>query len=451
MNRKTNIFYNANSEDSKFLTFDNYTEALTGDILSLDYKLWPSRFICVYIENLDKEDFINKLQQYYENKLAVLRDHIETNKYVDDTYILPLNYLITFLYWYSYNNGSENALTPIEIETKMLKNEDDILNKVEFNYISDIVEQQYNGTYTDIICTINPNVWHKPSLNFVNDLDVDLNGELDVESYMSANGCIATVKNTNNLLHGWENTDNESDIYEYVQNPIMDGKREIDNEEIDVYYLKSLISELQINNVTTETDLKFNLLIPLFDVTNSVNANDINDDEDEDVIKLISDNETSNNDKKTPKNIPLGIYFTDKVVELNISGKFATNWSLLISTQFSAFPFSFDITQNFDDSQSNKQAYLTFAEILSNQTNFTDALQKYDNIVKSLEKRISMLESNMNNISSVQNIDSVVQKVANLTKSIDDYISSTDEKLAELENMIEENKLKWQIKQKNTQ
>ena len=439
MNRKTNIFYNANSEDSKFLTFNNYTETLTGDILSLDYKLWPSRFICVYIENLNKEDFIGKLQQYYENKLAVLRDHIEEDENVDDTYLLPLNYLITFLYWYSYNNGKEidTQLKPLEIESELLNNNTNVLNSVQFNYISDIVEQQYNGTYTDIICTINPNVWNKPIINCVN-LDVDINGNPDINSYMNENGCVVTIDNKD-FLHGWENTESNSRIYDYVINPIMDNEFVIDENNTSVYYLKSLINKLKINEVNDETSLKFNLVIPLFNLINTVNAEDI-DDEDNTEIEL--------NNKS---NIPLGIYFTDTDIELNINGKFSTNWSLLISTQFSAFPFSFDIQQNFDDSQSNKQAYVTFAEILANQTNFTDSLIKYDNLVKSLQQKIELLESKLNNISSVQNIDSIVQNVANISKKVDDYITSTDNKLEELSNKIEESKLKWKVTQKNQQ
>ena len=42
MKRKTNLFY-LNGPDSKFITFSNYTEALTGNFLSTDTKLFPSR------------------------------------------------------------------------------------------------------------------------------------------------------------------------------------------------------------------------------------------------------------------------------------------------------------------------------------------------------------------------------------------------------------------------
>ena len=85
MQRKTNLFY-TKSQDSNFLTFSNFTEALTGNFLSTDWKVYPSRFLCLYIPKLDpnnenydplnKESFIKYyLVAYYENKLAFLRDY----------------------------------------------------------------------------------------------------------------------------------------------------------------------------------------------------------------------------------------------------------------------------------------------------------------------------------------------------------------------------------------
>ena len=61
MKRKTNLFYNE-GPDSKFLTFSNYTESLTGNFLSTDTKLYPSMFLCLYIPSLtndaNKKEFI---------------------------------------------------------------------------------------------------------------------------------------------------------------------------------------------------------------------------------------------------------------------------------------------------------------------------------------------------------------------------------------------------------
>jgi len=438
MNRKTNIFYNENIEDSKFLTFNNYTEALTGDILAIDYKLWPSRFICINIENLDKNDFILKLQRYYENKLATLRDNI------DNTSILkPLNYLIIFLYWYAYNSKENNDYkSPFQIEKDLYQGNTELLNLVQFNYISDIVEQQYNGTYSDIICTINPNKWQKPVLKFIDNIVGDSDKEIDFDAYINDN----MVKlSSSEYLHGWkfefESDSTKDKLKENIKSPIEDDNITIEDNNYSVYYVKSLIDKLNIEQVINEShdSLKFNLVIPLFNVINTENPYDIsNDNIGETLIEL------NNN-----VNIPLGIYFTDKEISLSTDGKFSTNWSLLISTQFSAFPFSYDIQQNFDDSQSTKQAYLTFAEILANQTNFTDALLKYDNLVKTLQQRISMLESKVNNISSVQNIDSINQDIITIQTNQSKLINEINKRLDEMNNKIDENKIKWQIKTKN--
>ena len=82
MKRKTNIFY-LTGDDSKFITFSNYTESLTGNFLSTDTKLFPSRFLCLNLPNLtndNKNKLIRFLAAYYENKLAVLRDsYIDKN------------------------------------------------------------------------------------------------------------------------------------------------------------------------------------------------------------------------------------------------------------------------------------------------------------------------------------------------------------------------------------
>ena len=451
MNRKTNIFYNTDSEDSRFITFNNYSEALTGDILAVDYKLWPSRFICLYIDELDiknltlpediedtlenreliynrnKSNLIHLLEQYYENKLAVLRDN--SNNLEE---LKPFNYLIDLLYYFVYNikNQNNKIQNIYDIEKKIFENEDNILSLIDFNYISDIVEQQYNGTYSDIICTINPHNWYKPVIKFVDSLDFNINDN--------------AVEITNNeCLYGWENTidgeegSNQHKIYEIVhKSPIKDN--ELNSK--DIYYIKSFIDYIKIElNNDNSNKLKFNLLIPLFNLINTSNENDINDVEENDMNIVLSNK----------VNVPLGLYFTDNTIELNIDNKYATNWSVLISTQFSAFPFSFDIQQNFDNSQTDKQAYLTFAEILANQTNMISLFNKYDSTIKSLQNRIIMLESKINNISSLQNIDELSKSIVNLKNNQIKMQSDFEDQLDDLKKLINEVKLTWQVKTKS--
>ena len=68
MKRRTNLFYK-DGPDSKFLTFSNYTEALTGHFLSTYTKLYPSRFLCCYIDVID------------ENKPYIIK-HLITTLYI---------------------------------------------------------------------------------------------------------------------------------------------------------------------------------------------------------------------------------------------------------------------------------------------------------------------------------------------------------------------------------
>lgn len=125
MKRKTNLFYNSGA-DSKFLTFSNYTEALTGNFLSTNTKLFPSSFICLNIPSLtaaNKEAFIkNVLISKYENKLATLRDIGDQNN------VLPLQYLLEHILVFDANTT--------------------------ISYIGNITEQDYMGSYTDTICII---------------------------------------------------------------------------------------------------------------------------------------------------------------------------------------------------------------------------------------------------------------------------------------------------------
>ena len=58
MKRRTNLFY-TKGPDSKFLTFSNYTEALTGNFLSTDTKMFPDKFLCLKINNLNKTNKVN--------------------------------------------------------------------------------------------------------------------------------------------------------------------------------------------------------------------------------------------------------------------------------------------------------------------------------------------------------------------------------------------------------
>lgn len=166
MKRKTNLFYTT-GPDSKFITFSNYTESLTGNFLSTDTKIFPSRFIALYIKGLNKNTkaaLIKYLSDYYESKLAVLRDHFDYNKSDIEKRVPPLNYLLEALLRIKKINENEVVYTHSIAANKnnddnetSNSNESNLISYsdvIKFKYISDITEQDYNGTFTDTICNI---------------------------------------------------------------------------------------------------------------------------------------------------------------------------------------------------------------------------------------------------------------------------------------------------------
>ena len=102
MKRKTNLFYKSASQDSSFLTFSNYTESLTANLMSTDNKIYPSTFLCINMPNLNSRSFAIKSYNEWESTILetknvsytlktnvfenyVIKDSTNINKiYVDD-------------------------------------------------------------------------------------------------------------------------------------------------------------------------------------------------------------------------------------------------------------------------------------------------------------------------------------------------------------------------------
>lgn len=244
MKRKTNLFYTS-GQDSKFITFSNYTESLTGNFLSTDTKLYPSRFIALHIKGLNndtKKHLIKYLARYYESKLAVLRDHyVETNENAEK-YVLPLNYLIEALL--RITNIDENG---VEWSYKIPTTTDDQGNVsydingenavVTFKYISDIVEQDYNGTYADTICTIDLN-------RYANVSAIELNSDVD------DNTVTFVAPET---LYGWDgNIPSEYANEKTIPDSI--GGLDLDSLTTDLYEIININTEHQGQIVETPDD-----------------------------------------------------------------------------------------------------------------------------------------------------------------------------------------------------
>ena len=221
MKRKTNLFY-LSGDESNFLTFSNYGESLTGNFLATNWKMFPSRFLCLYVKYLDetvpgrdvekfsfkkrKENFIKYLTNNYENKMAFLRDYcIEKNLSIEKE-LLPLNYLLESLYRINDVENPTGDYNALNISDYGVSNILEANNNIKLFFVGNITEQDYNGTYTDIISIINST--DTPIGKVVAFEDTDT---LDV------------VPCTEKVLHGW--TSNElsfsNDINDYL--PVLDN------------------------------------------------------------------------------------------------------------------------------------------------------------------------------------------------------------------------------------
>ena len=206
MKRKTNLFY-LNGPDSKFITFSNYTEALTGNFLSTDTKLFPSRFMALNIKGLTaqtKPALIKYLTQYYESKLAVLRDGLNSENIRLDHNVLPLNYLLEALYKIT-EIGTEGSNGYVKYAAQPDFTNTEI---VSIEYVSDITEQDYNGTYTDTICIVSLDSAYSATVVTVDDGSKINDNAYEVD--------IPVDGDDNPTLYGWEEHAPTSDYADAV-------------------------------------------------------------------------------------------------------------------------------------------------------------------------------------------------------------------------------------------
>ena len=425
MKRKTNLFYTT-GESSKYLTFSNYTESLTGNFLSVDTKLFPSRFLCLNIYNLNENSkplLIKYLVSYYENKMAFLRDQCITENVNYENKLLPLAYLI-------------EALLKIEklSNEEIVIRDDTYMNYKEFEpifdipFIGEITEQDYNGTYADTICIVNMSNIYSGNIIYQNH-------KKDINSYRSVN---------NETLYGW-NIVELNDTYRNII-PMYDK----DDEK--TYSFDTYLQEIQLVKENNINELKFNCIIPLYDVV------DINYSTNESIIseyeEIIDDNNVSlvkksielniinsNNIQNIPaiKDVPLGIWFSETPVLLKkeINTGYYPSWSLTISQQFKPFPYSKNY--NFDLNTTNSDAFNTFAIILSRQNDMIDAFNKIGLQMQNLQNQILEIRSELKNRATLPNIDKLQLDIINYKKAL-------SSELAEYKNKIDSyfTNLKWQ-------
>lgn len=471
--RKTNLFY-TQGYDSKFVTFTNYTEALTGNFLSTDTKLFPSRFLCLHLDYLENENFeniksqlIKLLSAYYESKLAVLRDN--DTDYDNKLKILPLNYLLELLVLTYYDETNENNETPSVGKLKLYDfNNTNDYNKIKTNaenlivYINDITEQDYNGTYTDTICLID---LHQSKYK---DIEINLSGILRKESFTFLNDITEdNLKDTKNILpipvdpagnkclYGWENyysTDTENNpkiISEYYDVKSIFDEEINNNGNLEYkYYVDSFINKINFYGKQNELQsLKFNVIIPLFDIVDTnykdafVNVvTDFNSELENNngVINLEYDKIYNNLYRK---NIPLGIWFSEKPIELYKDKEtgFSQTWSLTLSSQFKPFGYSKSIPNEVSDT-SKSNSFATFAQVLVKQNEITNKFLKLENEYNNLSGQITGVQNQIATIMpSVPSVDNLTIDLYNFKNEIREEFNVFKQEILDIIS-----NLKWQ-------
>ena len=395
MDRRTNLFY-SKGNDSNFLTFSNYTESLTGNFLSTNTKLFPSKFICFNLAldgTFTKEKFIKFITCYYENKLACLRDNYDTLNENVENYIKPLAYLLEAIYKFFEQNGSANAQESAPIV-----------------YIGDITEQDYNGTYADTICIVDMNLLKKYEV--VEDENVTPGSEQ------------ITVPDT--TLHGWAN---DAGLVKDLD-PIFDDESShyFKNTNLDIIKVTSLDEEVQASDIT----LSFNCIVPLYDVTNINTQYNVTNIDDDPNIQL-------NDSTAYIKNVPLGMWLPNKSIELTKTGTLYPTWALTIGSQFKPFPYS---NNNVDEISNtiNTNAFATFAQVASRQNKIMESLLKIMNDMYVVTERLNTIESKVNRLVTKDNTDALHLEIQNMH---DEMENEMDEFKAEIREYIKN--ITWKV------
>ena len=409
--RKTNLLYSTYiGEENSFLTFSNYTEAMTGNHLSVNTKMFPSTFLCAYI-NVSEENigsFINTIVGKYENKLAFLRDTFTKDS----------------------NISAEDNIYPLEYLINTLKDFD---NEFSINYVGQVTEQDYNGTFCDTMCIIS----------------TEDNGGKAIPNPI--NGVKKTVdyNNSYTYLYGWSSYDATSSSYIYNGPSIYkDVKPLFDNDENNSYmYVSSYEHDKLIFKPDAKAkSIEFNCIIPLFDIVNvDHKSNESNITESSDTE--LPDTESPDVEQSKPSNtlevdltsstynVPMGIWFSQKFKKITLqrdeTSGFWPSWSLVLSSQFKPFPKSPHLqsdTQNI----SSTDAFGTFAQILVEQARLTDEHTDIAVNVQALSNRISNVESKINNISTNMSLDALQNKI----DQIDTKLASLTESLEKVNSLI---------------
>lgn len=374
----------------QFVTFSNYGESMTGTSVAVNSKIYPSAFICIYIPTLNSTDAINSfiknhLVGYYESKLAVGRDA-----------------------WKNSLSETEKNIKPLDILLETIYNFD---NSYSIKYISDIVEQDYNGVWSDFMCSVNLNNASNEYKYTV--IKTDDTGDKD--------SLIVRLPDdyTTDYPYNWAIKTNDGNFKYIGPAAYNDCKLLLDNETYKWYDYNTCIKKItKVEETGTKPDyLTFNVLIPLYDRIvdepanpgeSSAHALYLHTDVTGAGTAYESSPDTLTEKSETLYNtlVPYGMWFSGpEPVKLQYNTNAATEnyiqptWTLTLSSQFKPFPYSNQFspaappeTGNMSDEISKTELHNTFAQVLSAQNKMLREIDKYNNIVASLKNKIDLLE-----------------------------------------------------------
>ena len=407
--RKTNLLYSTYiGEENSFLTFSNYTEAMTGNHLSVNTKMFPSTFLCAYInvrpDNIGS--FINTIVGKYENKLAFLRDTFTKDS----------------------NISAEDNIYPLEYLINTLKDFD---NGFSINYVGQVTEQDYNGTFCDTMCIISTE---------------DNGGNATLSDATVAKKTV-DYNNSYDYLYGWSSYDATNSSYIYNGPSIYEDVKPLFDDKKNHIYVSSYEHDKLIFTPDAKAkSIEFNCIIPLFDIVNvDPKSNESNITESSNTEPSDTESPDTEPSKQLNSievdltsstcNVPMGIWFSQKFKKITLqrdeTSGFWPSWSLVLSSQFKPFPKSPHLqsdTQNI----SSTDAFGTFAQILVEQARLTDEHTDIAVNMQALSNRIFDVESKINNISTNMSLDALQNKI----DQIDTKLASLTESLEKVDSLI---------------
>ena len=202
------------------------------------------------------------------------------------------------------------------------------------------------------------------------------------------------------------------------------------------YSLESQVKGITLSSVHEYSYVKFNAVVPLFDVVDinyKASTMEVADSQNGDTIWTYS--------SPCATNVPLGIWFSGKdpiKISKDSSSQYAPSWSLMLASQFKPFPYAEEMP---DETSLETQAgsFPTFAQVMSRQNQMIDSLNALTYQFVDISNRVKALNAQLNSVATSYTIDG-------LHKEMIDYEASTDASFSDFKSEIMSYiaGLKWQ-------